>query len=145
MEMNNPEALLRYQMAKIHTASTEELGLMLYEAALKGLRECQNAIRAQKWDLTVRHGRLAQDIFAGLAETVNPEHPHADTMTNLYLYCWRTVAFVQTSHRAEDLDPVIEVVGHLIDGLKHFIQGRQGNPTRLEETSEQKMTVNFSG
>jgi len=139
--MDNPDALMRYQMAKIQTASTDELGLMLYEAALRATRECQQAIRREDWEQTVRQGSKAQDIFLGLAETVNPDHPQSDTMRGLYLYCWRTVAVVQTTHQADALDGVVSVLENLIRGLKRFVE-KHHDPVA---PSGEVMTVNFSG
>jgi len=141
--MDSLDASVRYQLLKIQTASTDELGLMLFETALRETKECQKAILAGDWTETFNHGKLAQDIMAHLAETVNIGHPHGKTMQALYLYCWKTIAFVQSSHVAEELDSVISVLQNLVEGLRGYI-AKTKKPAHLGG-NEEILSVNFSG
>lgn len=133
------EAKTRYQLDSIHTASADQLGLMLFEAALRASRECQQAIGRGDWTQTVKHGRLVQDIMANLADSVNDAHPHAAAMRGLYLYCWRQASEVQWRHTAEDLDGVNQVLENLIAGLRLRTE-RQREPVGAAAVS-----VNFAG
>jgi len=145
--MDGNDALARYQTLRIQTASADELGLMLFEAALRETKECQRAIREKNWAATFTHGKLAQDIMAHFAETVNLDHPQGKTMQGLYLYCWKTIAFVQSSHVAEDLDPVMTVLQNLINGLRGYI-GKKSKELDVGTgggTTSVVATVNFSG
>jgi len=61
-------------------------------------------------------------------------------MKGLYLYCWRTAAFVQIDHQAENLDGVIDVLETFVVGLKTYL--RQADKSGSTSTLAH---VNFSG
>lgn len=136
--MVESEASLRYQLDKIQTANTEELGLMLFQAVLRSCRSCQSAMIHQEWDKMGQEGQLVQDIMLNMAFSLDMTHPEAGRMRSLYLYCWQTMISAQFKHDPEALDSVITVISNLISGLKGFLaKGR----------TEEKLagTVSFSG
>ncbi len=133
------EAIIQYQVDTIHTLSEDELGLMLFEAALRHARYCQRAIDEGSWDLTVVHGGFVQNVMAGLVDTMNRDHPQAEPMRQLYLYCWRQAIRAQMEHHREDLDAVVQVLENLIAGIKGHL-----HRNALEEIPPAE-SINFSG
>lgn len=133
------QAMNQYKIDAINTLSDDQLGLMLFEAALRHARQCQEAIREQNWTLTVQHGRFVQDVMANLADAINKDNPASDVMRQLYLYCWRQSIRAQMEHHVEDLDPVINVLANFIQGLKgHVAQQAAMAPVPTE-------SINFAG
>lgn len=139
--MMERDPIMQYKMDAINTLSEDELGLMLFEAARRHARQCQEAIARQDWTMTVQHGRFVQDVMANLVDSLNDDHPQADMMRQLYLYCWRQSIQAQMGHRAEDLDSVIEILGHFIEGIK----GHLALKTRPKVSPDTVASVNFAG
>lgn len=138
MDMN--DQLNQYRTDAINTASPEQLTLMLYRAALvnvQNLRKLMNEGPVNGLDKS----QLARDIFASLADTVNLEHPHGQTMKDLYLYCWRTILSAAIEGSPEALGPVQEVIQNLIQGLEGYAN-RHKVPQRSEDVA---VSINFAG
>lgn len=134
---------LQYKMDAINTLSEDRLGLMLFEAALRNARSCQEAIANQDWTETVKHGRLVQDVMANLADATNSDNPNADVMRQLYLYCWRQVIKAQVEHRVSDLDPVIAVISNLIKGIRGFLESSSSSSKNV--VGEESSVIDFAG
>ncbi|CAB1128034.1 Flagellar biosynthesis protein FliS [Candidatus Hydrogenisulfobacillus filiaventi] len=120
-------AVNRYLVERIQTAGPDELGLMLLRAADQAAVQCQEAIRAARWDQVVRHGGLLQNIMAGLTEVTDKESREGQTLRALYLYCWQQAVAAQQQHDPGVLDPVRAVLARLIAGLEAHAR-RQAEP-----------------
>ncbi len=134
---------LQYKIDAINTLSEERLGLMLFEAALRNAKLCQEAIASQDWTQTVKHGRLVQDIMVNLADAINRDHPNADVMRQLYLYCWRQAINAQMAHRVSDLDPVITVISNLIQGIRGFLESSSTSSKNV--VGQEASVIDFAG
>lgn len=138
---------IQYKTDTLQTATTDQLVLMLFEAALRAARDCQTAVREGQWTDIARHGRMVQEVCGYLAETVDMAHPHAVRMKDLYLFCWRTVIAAQIERRPELLDPVITVLTDLAVGLRRYVRGNSEPPPRPVQggATQEVASIDFSG
>ncbi|QRG67307.1 flagellar export chaperone FliS [Brevibacillus choshinensis] len=75
-----------YQTNSITTATPGELTLMLYNGALKFIKQTKAAIEIKKWDKANEYNIKAQDIFSELLITLDRQYPVAQQMVLLYEY-----------------------------------------------------------
>jgi flagellar protein FliS len=136
------EQLNQYKQDAINTATPDQLTLMLYRAALTGVRAFRDTLRDNPSD-TLTASQLPRDILVGLAENVNPDHPHSQTMKDLYLFCWRALLESSTSRSPEGLDTVVSILENLIAGLEEYT-GRRRVPVATT-VSEEPVSINFAG
>lgn len=90
MAVNNPYA--QYQQNAVLNARPAELVTRLFTGALKFIRQAEQAIESK--DIEGAHNALvrAQDIFAYLRGTLNPDYEIAQNLDALYDYiCERLV------------------------------------------------------
>lgn len=133
----------QYKIDAIKTASPDRLVLMLWEAARRSGQQCQAALVEERWADAVTHGRKLQEVMADLADNINAAHPHAATMKDLYLFCWRTAISAQLERRPELLDDVETVLNRLIAGLTSYLEAPQKAAPQSETVTE--LSINFSG
>ncbi len=137
---NTIDGLNQYLLDSINTATPEKLALMLYEGALKNVRECR-LHRPNDPGEALAQSQLSRDILSALADDVNMQHPHGVLMRNLYLFCWRQVLQATTENRPDDLMAVEEVLGNLISGLERY-----GTSTSVNSDGAAIPTsINFAG
>lgn len=137
--MDVTEQLAQYRQDAVNTASPEHLTLMLYEAALQGVREYRTHLTENPTS-ALSDSRLPRDILAALADNVNMNHAQGGLIKNLYLYCWRTLVASATTKTDENLDSVETVLGNLIEGLKAF-SAKDAVATKGDEP----ISINFAG
>lgn len=139
------EILGQYQRERITMSSPEALTLMLYEAALKNVRQMRENVDLKAIELLSQSQR-ARDILLALADTVNLDHPHGQTMRDLYLYCWRTVITAPgQDNAAAEFMAVETVLENLIRGLQGYLSGERASEKQASEVSSAPMTVDFAG
>ena len=140
----SPEAY-RYQADAINTATPEQLTLMLYRAALSGLRTFKDVLKNNP-SKGLSESQLPRDILAALADNVNMDHPEGDKLRDLYLYCWQTLLNAALSGSEDELDAVEAVLENLIQGLEGFNANRRGaDPFGGRSQSVEAVSINFSG
>lgn len=140
MDMNMQ--LGQYQQDAINTATPEQLTLMLYRAALKGIRTIRAGLNENP-ENALTDSQLSRDILAALADNVNMDHPYGQQMRDLYLYCWRTVLAAAIARTPDNLDAVEAVLQRLIDGLEGF---REKSRQQISLGATQEiLSINFAG
>lgn len=132
--------LNQYLLDSINTATPEKLALMLYEAALKNVRECRLNRREDPGE-ALAQSQLSRDILSALADDVNMQHAHGTVMRNLYLFCWRQILQATSENRPDDLLAVEEVLGNLISGLESYGVSTNGETDRESIPT----SINFAG
>ena len=136
------QQLYQYRLDTTNTATPEQLTLMLYEAALGSVESCIQSL-AQDPQSGWSTSELARDILAALADDVNVNHPHGQTMKDLYGYCWRTLMQAATSKDGSQLVAVKDVLKNLIMGLEEYRQPRRVATT--PESGGKYHSLNFAG
>ncbi|NMP21343.1 flagellar export chaperone FliS [Sulfobacillus harzensis] len=130
----------RYIEDSINMATPEKLTLMLYEAALKNVRECRITLANNPID-GLQQSQLSRDILSALADNVNLSHPQGTLMRNLYLFCWRQVLQATAENRPDDLETVEEVLINLIEGLQHY----NAKGVQSVQREDAASSINFAG
>jgi flagellar protein FliS len=75
-----------YQNNSVNTANPGELTLMLYNGALKFLKQTKASIAENKWDKAHEYNMRVQDIIQELMVTLDQKYPVAEQMMSLYEY-----------------------------------------------------------
>lgn len=137
--MDPEEKFNQYRIDQINTASAEELTLMLYRAVLANLGAVREQLRKDP-SAAAKVSQLGRDILAALADGVNLEHPHGQTLRDLYLYCWRQLISASLGGEEADLESVQTVIGNLAAGLQAYQLKSASEPDTAVAAS-----LNFAG
>ncbi|WP_126428723.1 flagellar export chaperone FliS [Brevibacillus marinus] len=78
-----------YQNNQVTTATPAELTLMLYNGAIRFLKQAKAAIREQNVEQAHRCCLRVQDILYELMSTLNKEYPIAEDFLRMYDYMLR--------------------------------------------------------
>jgi len=147
--MEDEVALFQYRTNQIQTASTDRLVLLLYEGGLKAAQDCQQAIQTNDWTTMGEHGRHLQEIMIGLTDILQVATDEAQTLRDLYLYCWKQAVSAQVRRESTELDGCIAVLQNLIDGLRRFLSTEPPNASVPEPAPETRgasqPSVNLAG
>lgn len=80
------QSLQAYQTNSVNTANPGELTLMLYNGALKFLKQSKAAISEKKFDKANEYIKRVQEIVGELMVTLDQKYPIAQQMMPLYEY-----------------------------------------------------------
>ena len=80
------QSLQAYQTNSVNTANPGELTLMLYNGALKFLKQAKVSLAEKKWDKANEYNKRAQDIVGELIVSLDQKYPLAKQMLSLYEY-----------------------------------------------------------
>ncbi len=100
----------QYQQNAVLTADPGRLTLMLYQGAVKFIRQAKELLVAQDIPGVHRTNLRAQDILLYLLETVNPEMEIGKNLSALYEYMHRRLVEANVKKDGSILD---EVAGFL--------------------------------
>ncbi|MGG1664394.1 flagellar export chaperone FliS [Brevibacillus sp. NRS-1366] len=101
-----------YQSNSVTTATPGELTLMLYNGALKFIKQAKAAIDNKKWDKANEYNTKAQDIISELIITLNRQYPVAEQMLLLYEYLQRRLV---EANIKKDIEILEEVEGLVVE------------------------------
>lgn len=102
----------KYFETTVHTASPEQLLLMLYDGAIRHCRAGIEAIRDERKSDAHQSLLRVQDIVHELMVTVNPDVPIAKQLLPLYEYFNRRLIEANTQKKPE---PAEEVLRYLVE------------------------------
>lgn len=80
------QSLQAYQTNSVNTANPGELTLMLYNGALKFLKQAKASLAEKKWDKANEYNMRVQDIVGELMITLDQKYPVGEQMMALYEY-----------------------------------------------------------
>lgn len=80
------QSLQAYQTNSVNTANPGELTLMLYNGALKFLKQSKASIAEKKWEKANEYNMRVQNIVGELMITLDENYPVAKQMLSLYEY-----------------------------------------------------------
>jgi flagellar protein FliS len=110
--VNNPYA--QYKRMQVETASQGRLIIMLYDGALKNLRNAQHCITSK--DINGAHRMLikAQDIIKELNFTLNMSAGEiSNNLRNLYLYMLQRLVEANMAKDNSKIEEVVELLSTL--------------------------------
>lgn len=104
-------ATQQYQQAKTLTVSPGQLVILMYEGALRFLRQAHQAVDAGQMEMAHTSICRVQDILAELDATLDDKGGAvAVNLHRVYDYCLRRLI---TANVAKDAAIIVEVIGHI--------------------------------
>lgn len=105
----------QYLQNSVMSASREELTLLLYNGAVKFIRQAMKAIEEK--DVQGAHNAIirTQDIISELRGTLNMDLEISGSLASLYEYLSRRLVEANLKKDNEVLDEVLNLVGELRD------------------------------
>lgn len=118
--MKNPYS--QYQQNSIMTAAPEELTLMLYNGAVKFIKQGKASIEEK--DLQKAHNSIvrAQDIISELNITLNMDYEISHNLRSLYTFILERLMQANIKKDVTILDEVLPLVEELRDTWKEAMQ-----------------------
>lgn len=95
-----------YQTNSVTTAAPDELTLMLYNGAIKFIKQAKAAIAENNWEKAHEYNMRAQDIIRELMVTLDRKYPVAEQMFLLYEYLYRRMIDANVQKDMAILDEV---------------------------------------
>ncbi|MBX3723865.1 MAG: flagellar export chaperone FliS [Turneriella sp.] len=118
--------LKEYQANSVGTADQKQLIVMLYEGALRFIKEAEGHMASFKtYDKANTAILRAQDIFTELMVSLNLEAGGeiAQNLFNLYAYCKTQLLEANLEKKTDKLKPVKKVVSELAEAWKKIETG----------------------
>jgi len=111
-------AAQRYQNNQVTTATPGELTLMLYNGAIKFVKQAKLAIQEQRLDKAHEYNLRAQDIVNELIITLNHDVPISKQLLSLYDYLLHRLITANLKKDSAILDEVEEMFVQFRDTWK---------------------------
>jgi len=100
------QPLQAYQNNSVNTATPGELTLMLYNGALKFLKQTKASISEKKWDKAHEYNMRVQTIIQELIITLDRTYPIAEQILSLYEYVQSRLVEANIKKETSILDDV---------------------------------------
>jgi len=100
------QPLQAYQNNSVNTATPGELTLMLYNGALKFLKQTKASISEKKWDKAHEYNMRVQTIIQELIITLDRTYPIAEQILSLYEYVQSRLVEANIKKETSILDEV---------------------------------------
>lgn len=118
--------LKEYQANSVGTADQKQLIIMLYEGALRFIKDAEgHMVSFKTFDKANAAILRAQDIFTELMVSLNIEQGGeiAQNLFNLYAYCKTQLLEANLEKKTDKLKPVKKVVTELLEAWKKIETG----------------------
>ncbi|MDD3365458.1 MAG: flagellar export chaperone FliS [Syntrophomonas sp.] len=102
----NAQAFNQYKRSTVETVSPEKLLIMLYDGAIKNIRNAKNAIEAK--DINLAHMKIlkTEEIIVELMSTLNMDYEISKGLFNLYEYFYHQLVQANMKKDVELLEQV---------------------------------------
>ena len=119
------QASVAYQTQQIMTAPRVKLVAMLYERAIRALRDCVRAIDAGEIELRFQNVEKASEIIVHLAGTLDTERGGevAANLSRLYVFMLRRLSDVNLRNDAQAAKDVIGLLEPLAASWRELAHG----------------------
>jgi flagellar protein FliS len=115
-------ALNVYKNSKVETASPGKLVLMMYDAALRNMKQAENSIAQKNISATNAFLIKAQDIVDELRASLNSEAGElSQRMGSIYDYVYYCLIAANLKKQPETLRDAMAVLGELRDGWEEVV------------------------
>ncbi len=111
-----------YQQTAIQSMPPDKLLIMVYDGAIRCLKLAKEALDNKEFEAANKHLLKTQDFITELMVTLDMSYPIAGNLYKLYDYF--RFRLVQANVR-KDVEPVAEVLGHLVSLREVWIQAAQ--------------------
>jgi len=111
----NAQAFTQYKKATYETASPEKLLIMLYDGAIRNIKNAQNAIANN--DINLAHLQImkTEEIIIELMSTLNMDYEISKSLFNLYEYFYQQLVQANIKKDVELLKQVESFFSELRD------------------------------
>lgn len=118
----NPYA--SYQESSVLTASPEQLVVMLYDGAVRFLRQCEAAMGERAWQHAFERLTRAEAIIDELLATLNMDAGElAERLQAIYVFCKRTLVEARLQRDPQKVAQVAALVGDLRESWAKLAAG----------------------
>lgn len=113
MAIGNPYA--QYQQNSVMTASSEELTLMLYNGAIKFIKQAKIFINEKQMENAHKSIVRAEDIIAELNITLNMDYEISENLRSLYTFILDRLTDANVQKSTDVLNEILPLVEDLRD------------------------------
>lgn len=113
--MLNNSAAEAYKRQQIMTATPEALTLMLYNGALRFMKEGLDAMNAKQWEQCNTSLQKAQKIILEFQATLKMEYEIAQQLQPLYEYVYNSLVEANMRSKPEKVTECIDIIKELRD------------------------------
>lgn len=122
----------KYLQNTVQTATPGQLLIMLYDGAIRFCRQGIEAIKEQRYSDANTSLLRVQDIVSEFVITIDRTNPISENLLHLYEYF---NARLIEANMKKDVEPVEEVLSHLIDLKETWIQAAKQYNQQAAQTS----------
>ncbi len=124
--MHASNAYQQYKVNAIEAARPEELTLMLYNGAVRFMKQGQLFIDAGDIEKANNSITRAQDIILELMATLDPRYEISGHLYNIYDYVNRKLIEANLKKDRSDIDQSIELISSIRDAWEEAIKSARG-------------------
>jgi flagellar protein FliS len=112
----------KYRQQNVMVANPVELIIMLYDGCIKNMKLAKIAIGEENLQDTNTYLIKAQDIITELIMSLDFKYPIANELMNLYDFILRTLREINISKKADDLEPLMNMLNELKQSWGHVLK-----------------------
>ena len=112
----------QYRQQGVMVANPVELIIMLYDGCVKNLKLAGMAIKDNNFQEANEGLQKAQDIVSELIMSLDFHYPIAKELMSIYDFLINSIVNINISKKAQDIDPLIEILGELRKSWTHVLK-----------------------
>ncbi|WP_219834394.1 flagellar export chaperone FliS [Paenibacillus sp. R14(2021)] len=120
-----PNPYEKYQQQSVQTASPAQLIIMLYDGAIRFIKQGIEAIDHRNIEKANTNLIKAQNIVHELIASLNFQYPISSELAQIYEYMLHQLI---SANMKKDKEPAVEVLSHLIDLKASWTQAPKPAP-----------------
>jgi flagellar protein FliS len=137
----NAQAYNQYKKATVETVAPEKLLLMLYEGAIKSIKNARSAIGTNDIDRAHQQIMKAQDIILEFMSTLNMDYEVSNSLLALYEYLHWQLVQANIKKEITILDEVEGILAELRDTWVEAAKGLKTSTAPVSQTVEKKVSI----
>jgi flagellar protein FliS len=144
----NAQAYDTYRKSTVETVAPGKLLIMLYDGAIRNLKNAREAIESKELDKAHQHIIKAQDIILEFMSTLNMDYEISQQLLSLYEYFYQQLVQANIKKDVKLLDEVSDFLVQLRDtwteAQKKVGSAVKTTPQPVSRTADQMPAKGFS-
>lgn len=133
MHSNGNPASGEYLKNAVMTATSEQLQLMLYDGAIRFVRQARDAMRARDWETSceklIRAQKIIVEMQKGLRYDVNPTL--CGQLVALYQFVYTRLVDANVTHQQTAVDEALQILEHQRETWKLLVDRCMEKPAAV--------------
>jgi flagellar protein FliS len=140
MQSNGNPGSGEYLKSAVMTATPEQLQMMLYDGAIRFIRQARGAMIERNWEMScekiIRAQKIIMQMQQGLRHDVNPAL--CSQLVGLYQFAYSRLVDANITHSIGSLDEALQILEHQRETWRLIVERiKAGDPQSTAEAKNE--------